>query len=437
MLMKPNKIYDVIGIGLGPFNLGLAALLDDIDDLEALFFERQQSYEWHPGMLIEGTDMQVSFIADLVTFANPKSPYTFLNYLHETGRLYPFFYFRKMNVPRNEYNDYAKWVGERLTQARYGHMVRDVINHAEDSLYEIIVADEMSQIETSYFAKHVVLGTGSLPNIPEAYRDLPKKDILHSSSYLYEEPELEEASKIVVVGSGQSASEIFCDLLGKQSRKNFELAWFTRSGGIFQLEEAKIGQEFFSPDYVSYFRSLSFENRQKVLPTLNKLTNGVERETLDEIYDLLYHRSISQENLPVTIQPITELENIEKSENGYALTLRQWQKDKTFTYNADKVILSTGYKPNLPDWLMKMENEIVWEDEKLFKVADDYRIVFKDDRSHYVFTLTNLGHSDGTGATHLGLSVQRNQKIINTIAGREVYPVPNQNIFQQFTHEDK
>ncbi len=434
--MKGNKIYDVIGIGLGPFNLGLAALLDDIDDLEALFFERQQSYDWHPGMLIEGTDMQVSFLADLVTFANPKSPYTFLNYLHETERLYPFFYFRKMNVPRQEYNDYAKWVGERLTQARYGQTVRNVINHAEDCLYEIIVADEKDHIERSYFAKHVVLGTGSLPNIPESYQDMPKKDIFHSSSYLYEEPELEEAAKIVVVGSGQSASEIFCDLLGKQSRKNFELSWFTRSAGIFQLEAAKIGQEFFSPEYVSYFRSLSFENRQKALPTINQLRNGVERETLDEIYDLLYHRSIRQEKLPVTIQPLTELENIEKNENGYTLTLHQWQKDKTFTHNADKVILSTGYKPNLPDWLMKMENEIVWEDEKLFKVADDYRIVFKDDRSHFVFTLTNLDHSDGTGATHLGLSVQRNQKIINTIAGREVYPVPKQNIFQQFTHED-
>ena len=91
--MKKNKTYDVIGIGLGPFNLGLAALMDDIDEFEALFFEQQKTFDWHPGMLIEGTDMQVPFIADLVTFANPKSRYTFLNYLHETGRLYKFFFF--------------------------------------------------------------------------------------------------------------------------------------------------------------------------------------------------------------------------------------------------------------------------------------------------------------------------------------------------------
>lgn len=432
--MKANKIYDVIGVGLGPFNLGLAALLDDIDDLEALFFEQQTSYDWHPGMLIEGTDMQVPFLADLVTFANPKSRYTFLNYLHETGRLYSFFYFRRLNVPRREYNDYAKWVGERLKHTRYGHRVVNVINHAEDGVYEMIVADEEAQTETSYFTKHVVMGTGSIPNIPGDYDDFPEQDIFHSSSYLYKEKELKEANKIVLIGSGQSASEIFCDLLEKQGSEDFELSWFTRSAGIFQLESAKVGQEFFSPEYVKYFRSLSFEKRQKALPTLTQLRNGVEPETLDQIYDLLYHRSIKQKNLPVTIQPLTELENIEEHGTGYKLTLHQWQEDKTFSYEADKVILSTGYKPNLPDWLMEMEEEIVWEDERLFKVADDYRIVFNDERCHSIFTLTNLDHTDGTGATHLGLSVHRNQKIINTIAGREVYPIPEHNTFQQFTH---
>ena len=245
---------------------------------------------------------------------------------------------------------------------------------------------------------------------------------------------MEGANKIVLVGSGQSASEIFCDLLEKQIREPFELSWFTRSAGIFQLESAKVGQEFFSPEYVKYFRSLPFEKRQKALPTLNQLRNGVEPETLDKIYDLLYHRSIQQKKLPVTIQPLTELKNIEKQEDGYTLTLHQWQEDKTFTYDANKVILSTGYKPNMPSWLMAMKEEIVWEDDLLFKVTEDYQLVFKDKRSHGMFTLTNLDHTDGTGATHLGLSVQRNQKIINAIAGREVYPIPAHNTFQQFTH---
>ena len=35
----PQHVHDLVGIGLGPFNLGLACLADPIDDLDALFLE--------------------------------------------------------------------------------------------------------------------------------------------------------------------------------------------------------------------------------------------------------------------------------------------------------------------------------------------------------------------------------------------------------------
>ncbi len=47
-------MHDVIGIGLGPFNLGLAALLDPIDDVDEVFLEARDEIAWHPGMLLAG-----------------------------------------------------------------------------------------------------------------------------------------------------------------------------------------------------------------------------------------------------------------------------------------------------------------------------------------------------------------------------------------------
>ncbi len=35
-------MYDVIGAGIGPFNLGLAALLEDIPGTDALFFDKKE-----------------------------------------------------------------------------------------------------------------------------------------------------------------------------------------------------------------------------------------------------------------------------------------------------------------------------------------------------------------------------------------------------------
>ncbi|MGQ4413486.1 SidA/IucD/PvdA family monooxygenase, partial [[Kitasatospora] papulosa] len=72
--------YDFIGIGLGPFNLGLACLTEPIEELSGLFLESKPDFEWHSGMFLEGAHLQTPFMSDLVTMADPTSPYSFLNY---------------------------------------------------------------------------------------------------------------------------------------------------------------------------------------------------------------------------------------------------------------------------------------------------------------------------------------------------------------------
>ncbi|MGO4749429.1 SidA/IucD/PvdA family monooxygenase, partial [Streptomyces sp. 2MCAF27] len=115
--------YDFIAIGLGPFNLGLAALTDPIDELNGLFLERKPDFDWHSGMFLEGSTLQTPFMSDLVTLADPTSPYSFLNYLKENGRLYSF-YIRESFYPlREEFNDYCRWVAARLDSVRFGQEV--------------------------------------------------------------------------------------------------------------------------------------------------------------------------------------------------------------------------------------------------------------------------------------------------------------------------
>ncbi|WP_413376205.1 lysine N(6)-hydroxylase/L-ornithine N(5)-oxygenase family protein [Alkalihalobacillus sp. 1P02AB] len=434
--MNEQKIYDMIGVGIGPFNLSLAALIEPIDEIEALFFEQSDSFEWHPGMLIEGMDLQTPFLADLVTFANPQSPYTFVNYLHEHNRLYQFYFFNRFDIPRKEYNEYCKWVLSQLKFCHFGHQVVDVLDHTniEKPYYEVVVFHPKNGKKQSYYCKHLVLGTGGVPNVPDGFEGYPSEDVLHTSQYLEYEKNLKQSKSITVAGSGQSAAEVFYDLLLEQKYYNYELTWFTRSGGFFQKEEAKLGTEVFSPEYVHYFHHLPFEQRLDALDTLDPVRNGVDPKILKGIYDLLYNRSIQQE-LAVTIQPTTELNGIKKANKTYQLSCTQWQEDHDFTYETEKLILATGYKPKLPDWLNRFEDKILWEDDKRFKVTEDYRLTFKTERKNALFTLTNIEHSHGASATNLGLSVLRNQKVINTIAGREIYPEPTKAVFQQFSQK--
>ena len=38
MEQETQEVFDVVGVGIGPFNLSVAALLDPIDSLSSCFF---------------------------------------------------------------------------------------------------------------------------------------------------------------------------------------------------------------------------------------------------------------------------------------------------------------------------------------------------------------------------------------------------------------
>lgn len=426
-----EKIYDFIGVGIGPYNLSLAALTEDIAELEGLFFDEKNEMEWHPGMLIDGTDLQTSFIADLVTFADPTNKYSFLNYLHKRGRLYKFYYMHILEMPRQEYNDYLQWAAEQIDCLHFGKKVIDVVDHEDH--YEMIVRDNENGIEKSYLTRHIVLATGAEPLTFEEAKGYPDEDIVHTSAYLKQKEELLNSASIVIVGSGQSAAEVFLDLLLERKNKEFELSWLTRSDGLFQKEKAKTGREFFSPDYAAYFHSLPFEKRKEALESLDTLRNGIDQETLDTIYEKLYEYSIGGKNPQVMIQPMTEVKGINKREGFYELECRQRQVDRTFHYSAEKVVLATGYKPHIPDWFLQtFKDEIEWEDDKLFKVGPDFELSFKNERSHRIYAVTNIEHSHGTASTSLSLAVNRSMRITNHMLGKEYYKLGGRAIFQQF-----
>lgn len=67
-------MLDVIGIGIGPFNLSLAALIEPTP-LRALFLEKRDALVWHPGLALPNSRLQVSPLKDCVTLVDPTSPF--------------------------------------------------------------------------------------------------------------------------------------------------------------------------------------------------------------------------------------------------------------------------------------------------------------------------------------------------------------------------
>src|SRR6266446_6999184 len=76
----PMGSFDIIGIGVGPANLSLAALLHP-HRAKALFLTDQLSFKWHEGFEVPQSRVQMSYLKDLVTPVDPTSLFSFLNYL--------------------------------------------------------------------------------------------------------------------------------------------------------------------------------------------------------------------------------------------------------------------------------------------------------------------------------------------------------------------
>ena len=174
MSTPETHIHDIVGIGIGPFGLGLAALSDPLPDVDGVFLDQRKEFRWHPGMMIEGATVQVPFLADLVTMADPTSRFSFLQFLKDSGRLYPF-YIRESFYPlRAEFDEYCRWVAAQLDTLRWNRTVTSVTR--DNDIYTVTaeVADQSGQAlrTESYRARHLVLGVGTSPVLPPALRGL-------------------------------------------------------------------------------------------------------------------------------------------------------------------------------------------------------------------------------------------------------------------------
>lgn len=431
---QQEQMYDLIGVGVGPFNLSLAALLDDVENVSTLFFEQNETFDWHPGMLIEGTKMQVPFIADLVTMADPTNKYSFLNYISKNDRMYQFYFLQRLDIPRREYNDYCQWVAQQLDSCRFGKRVTG-IRHVKDhqEFFEVVVNDLSSGEERVFRSKNLVMGTGSVPVMPKSFRELPSQDVFHTAEFLPNQERCRKADSITVVGSGQSAAETFRELLYEQRECGFRLDWITRSPGFASMEESKLSLEHFSPDYVNYFYQLPQKQKDEIFATQGLYYKGISNHTINDIYNLLYEYSVGREELNVGLQVLSEVKDIKpKADGGYEINCYHWQKKEEFRHESDVVIAATGYKPNVPDFVHHLEDFLEWDEEGRYKVTEDYRLKKNEYTENEIYVHSGISHTHGVGSTNLGLSVHRNKVIINHLLGREVYPTNEKSIFQSF-----
>jgi lysine N6-hydroxylase len=413
------RTYDFAAIGVGPFNLGLAALTEDLAGVDGIFLEQRAEFDWHPGLMIEGVTIQVPFLADLVTMADPTSRFSFLNYLKQAGRLYQF-YIRESFYPlRAEYNAYCKWVAGQLGSIRWGTRVRTVTHDGE--AYLVHTAGETVR------ARKLVLGIGTAPRVPAVADQGP---YVHSADYLPNKERLQSLDSITVVGSGQSAAEIYHDLLTGIDTYGYHLSWITRSPRYFPMEYTKLTLEMTSPEYIRYHHGLPMEVRDRLAREQRNLYKGISGDLVDAIYDTLYAKSLTGP-VPTTLLTGVELSGViwDEAAGRYTLALHHAEQGRSFTASTQGLLLATGYAPRVPSFLDPVRDRINWDARGRFDVAVDYSV---DTAGNEIFVQNAEEHTHSLTAPDLGMGPYRNSVILKGLTGREIYPIEDRIAFQQF-----
>ncbi len=423
-------VHDLVGVGIGPFNLSLAALADALPALDARFLEREPEFRWHPGLLLDGTRLQVPFLADLVTLVDPTSRWSFLAYLRERERLYPFYFAERFHVPRREYDDYCRWAARGLRSCSFGVDVQAITWDADRDAFA--VQAQTADGPERLLARNVVLGIGTAPWVPAALRPLLGVHAVHAAQYLDHRDRLLAAADITVVGSGQSGAEVFLDLLRAAPAKT-RLRWLTRTPAFAPMEYSKLGLEHFTPAFTDYFRALAPDVRAAVLPGQWQLYKAISADTIADIQDVLYERTIGggwPEELD--LRPCTAVEAATPDGHGVLLRCHERRQDRRFDVRTDAVVLATGYTPRQPACLAPLAGLLGSADGGGLVIDGSYRVALAPEVEGRLYVQNGELHTHGVGAPDLGLGAHRSATILNDLAGSSVYPLPRRTAFTSF-----
>ncbi|MDK1474143.1 SidA/IucD/PvdA family monooxygenase [Streptomyces sp. 549] len=439
---------DVAAVGIGPFNLSLAALAQPLAGLRLAAFDQRTDFRWHPGLLIDGTTLQVPFLADLVSLADPTSRFSYLNYLRLHERLFPFYLAERLHTPRAEFDAYCRWVSAELaaddgssTGLHFGHQVDAVRWNLERAVFEIdftrLDQDGEADALGRAYARNLSLGIGTAPQVPEPLRPLveaPAVPVIHSADYLDHRERLLAAEHVTVVGSGQSGAEVFLDLLTHRPAGQERLHWLTRSPAFAPMEYSKLGLEHFTPDYERYFHALPEQTRNTLLPRQNQLYKAIDSGTIDDIHRELHRRTLGGGWPSAVLTPGVTVRTAGRiGTTQIELHLQHVEQDERDRLTTHAVVLATGYRERSLDRILAALDPYMRRDAaERPRVDAQHRLVLDPAVTGDVFVHNAQTHTHGVGTPDLGLAAHRSASVLNTLTGAEPYPLPRRTAFTRF-----
>lgn len=419
---EPKPPVDILGIGFGPANLSLAVAVEERNRslppeqrIRAEFLEAKEGFGWHDDMLLPETTMQISFLKDLVSMRDPKSPYSFLNYLHDQERLTDFINLKTFFPTRREFRDYLRWVVERLSpNVSYGTIARQIDWNGDNFSVTTGPAacdrDEFSILE----AQNVVVGSGLSPTLPVGIS--PGKRVFHNDNLLSKLSQLPNRSRrrFLVVGAGQSAAEVVAYLHDTYEDADVHASF--RRFGYTPSDDTPYANQIFDPASVDEFYMASPETKDRLLK-YHWSTNfaAVDAELINEVFRREYDEKLSGKRR-LYMHRVTEIDYLKEHEHGVAVELKDLSDRSSLQLEVDAVIFATGFQPTPLRPLLGSTLDVDSAFEHDLPAVDrDYRLRLTAPPDGGIYLNGGVQHSHGITSSLLSNVAVRAAEILDAI----------------------
>ncbi|KAF8444237.1 L-ornithine N5-oxygenase sida [Terfezia claveryi] len=434
------ELYDLICVGFGPASLSIAIAHHDrrLDSSSrVLYLEKQSSFAWHAGMLLPGSRMQISFIKDLASLRDPRSHFTFLNYLHQNNRLIHFTNLGTFLPLREEYNDYLTWCASHFDDSvRYGetvHAVKPVRLNGQGlvTMFEVQSTDTSGVTQTRT-ARHVVVAVGGRPNIPTVFPTNDRR-IIHSSAYASVVASVlgdrEAPYKVAVIGAGQSAAEIYADLHSRYPNCHTRL--IIRRQALKPSDDSPFVNEIFNPEKVDELYSLPSNDRTAAIRRDKDTNYGVVRiELLERLYEDLYSQRLrdpNEKNWAHNIVPLTDVASVQpNASNGkLRVCMKNIRSGMESKEDFDAIIVATGYIRDIYQTILASTRDLLKKDAtgcECWSVGRDYKLQYDTDKvadNAGIWLQGCCEVTHGLSDTLLSILAVRGGEMVDSIFGKQ------------------
>jgi L-ornithine N5-oxygenase len=226
---RSSANYDIICVGFSIEGLALAvSLADRKTQHKILFIDRNAGFK--AGLGFHNTEDHAGslFLKDLITLQNPKSEFTFINYLHESRLLIGFTNVSQMKPSRVLLENYLRWAAKKIhalgwvsfqSEAITVNPIRSNSTKSFDS-WELRVRDNGTGRIELLQTQRLMVTTRAPKSISSIMQGASlRENVLLMHQFEKSQKAIEQTQRplnIAVLGSSQQAVECFQEIVSGQ-----------------------------------------------------------------------------------------------------------------------------------------------------------------------------------------------------------------------------